>query len=224
MLGVALIVTSILLFAVAFVTGFLPFELASLVSFVLGVALLAVELEPRVRLALAADGMLGYLHALDGALKALKLTGKATYVPYGNQVKMVMSQENSVSTLDLPPVGAGLHDEIAGELGEMSDKGLGYFKLWVPKALTDNLSASDDVEISGDGASVEVTMAKPFVRRLCVDPFVTANVCCKMGCPLAGAVAQALAVTTGKEVRFENCAYDPRTQRAKTSLTLGKSG
>jgi hypothetical protein len=221
-LGVALIVTSILLFAVAFVTGFLPFELASLISFVLGVALLAVELEPRVRLALAADGMLGYLRSLDGALRALGLTGKATYLPHGNQVKMFMVQEATGSSLELPPVGSGIQDELVGELGDISEKGMGFFKLWVPKTLMDGLSASDDVKVSEEGPKVEVTMTKPFVRRLCVDPFVTANVCFRMGCPLAGAVAQSLAVTTGKEVRFEGCAYDPKTQRAKTSLVLGK--
>lgn len=222
-LGIALIVTSVLLFAVAFVTGFLPFELASLVSFVLGVALLAVELEPRVRLGLAADGMLGNLHSLDGALKALKVTGKATYVPLGNQVKMIVAQEGSAASVFLPPVGAGLYDEIVGELGQVSEKGLEFFKLWIPRTLMDNLSAAEDVGVTEEGARVDVTMSKPFVRRLCVDPFVIANVCCRMGCPLAGAVAQTLAATTGKEVHFENCSYDPIAQRAKTSLILGKS-
>jgi hypothetical protein len=223
-LGVALIVTSVLLFTVAFATGFLPFELASLVAFVLGVALLAVELEPRVRLALAADGMLGYIRSQESAFRALKATGKATYIPYGNQAKMAVARDDGGSTLEFPAVGTGLFDELVGELGEFSEKGLEFFKIWIPKTLMDNLSASDDVKVSGDGGNVEVTMSKPFVRRLCVDPFVTANVCCRMGCPLAGGVAQALAVTTGKEVRFEKCTYDPKTQKANTSLILGKSG
>jgi hypothetical protein len=219
-LGIALIVTSVLLFAVAFATGFLPFELTSLVSFVLGVALLAVELEPRVRLTLAADGMLGYLLALDGALRALRLTGKATYVPLGDQVKMAMVQDGTGLSVDLPPVGGGLHDEMVEDLGQMNEKGLEFFRLWIPRTLTESLSAAGEVKVSAKGPQVEVSMAKPFVRRLCIDPFVTANVCCRMGCPLAGAVAQSLAVTTGKDVHFEKCEYDPVKQTAKTSLTL----
>ena len=223
-LGAALIVTSVLLFAVAFVTGFLPFELASLVAFVLGIALLAVELEARVRLGLAADSMVGYLHTLDGALKSMRVLGGATYVPLGNEVRMVMEQDGASGRVELPPVGSGIHHELVEQLGELSEKGLDFFKLWVPKTLVDDLSASDEVKVSGEGAKIEISMSKPFVRRLCVDPFVNANVCCRMGCPLAAGVAQALAVTTGREVRFEACTYDPRSRTAKTSLTLAKSG
>jgi len=218
-LGITLIATSVLLFVVAFATGFLPFELTSLVSFVLGVALLAVELEPRARLSLAADSMLGYLQSLDGALKALHLAGKATYVPRGDQVKMVIGEEGTGRAVALPPVGAGLVDEIAGELGEMTEKGMEFFRLWLPRTLVENLSAAGEVKASSEGSRVEVSMSKPFVRRLCIDPFVTSNVCCRMGCPLAGAVAQSLAVTTGKDVLFEKCEYDPRSQTAKTYLT-----
>jgi len=48
---------------------------------------------------------------------------------------------------------------------------------------------------------------------------VNANVCCRMGCPLAGGVAQALAAATARDVQFEGCTYDPRTQRALITLT-----
>ena len=223
-LGVALIITSAVLFLVSSITGFLPFELASLVSFVLGIMLLAVELETRVRIRLSADGMLGYLRALDGALATMRATGKAAYVPHGKSVIMVMPPGVPGPGVELPPVGDGVNDEIVGELGDTSEKGLEYFETWVPKVLVDSLSAADKVKVSREGESLRVSMTKPFVRPLCVNPFVNAKVCCRMGCPLAGAVAQSLAVTTGREVQFENCTYDPRTQRAETLLSLGKSG
>jgi hypothetical protein len=222
-LGVTLILTSALLFVAAFVTSFLPFELGSLISFVLGVALLAVELEPRVRLSVAAEGMQGYIHAMDGALHAANAEGKATYVPHKNQATMAFEVGAGNSRLELPQVGAGLNDEFLKQLGDMEEKGLDYFSMWVPKALVDNLAAAEDVKVARDGDRVSVTMSKPFVRRLCVDPFVNANVCCRMGCPLAGAVAGALAVTTGKEVRFDICSYDPKAQRASTSLQVTQS-
>jgi hypothetical protein len=195
---------------------------ASLISFVLGVALLAVELEPRATLRVASDAMLGYLRTLDSTLKLLNVTGKATYVPHGSQVIMVMAGANS--PVDLPPVGAGIHDEIVGELGDSAQKGPDFFDLWIPRILVDNLSLSDEVKVSREGTGVRISMKRPFVRRLCVDPFVNANVCCRMGCPLAGSVAQNLALTSGREVQFENCTYDPGTQLAETRLTLGKSG
>lgn len=223
-LGVALIVTSAVLFLVASITGFLPFELASLVSFVLGIMLLAVELEAKVRIGLSADGMLGYLRALDAALATLRATGKAAYVPHGKSVTMVLPLDVPGPTAELPPVGDGINDEITGELGDMSEKGLEFFQTWVPKVLVDSLSAADTVKVSREGESLRVSMTKPFVRPLCVNPFVNARVCCRMGCPLAGAIAQSLAVTTGREVQFENCAYDPKAQRADTLLSLGKSG
>jgi len=223
-LGVALIVTSVLLFAVASVTGFLPFEIASLISFVLGVSLLAVELEPRVRFSLATDGMLGYLRSLDGTMKALRVMGQATFMPHGADVKMVMTQEATSSSIELPPVGSGLYQEIEDQLGDLDQKGIEFFKIWIPKTLVDNLAASDSVKVSEQGPRVEISMSRPFVRQLCVDPFVNANVCCRMGCPLAAGVAQALAAATRKDVHFENCTYEPKSQQAVTSLSLGKSG
>jgi len=214
-------VTSAVLFLVSFVTGYIGFEIASLVSFVLGVALLVVALEPRVRLSVSGDSMLGYVRSLNGTLQELRATGKATYAPLGSEVRMVIKKGDD-SELQLTPVGAGIHEEIQGELGEMSQKGVEFFNTWVPKVIEDNLSLAAGAKASWDGPDLKFSMNKPFVRKLCVDPFVNANVCCKMGCPLAGAVAQSLAFTTGREVQFENCIYDPTTQTAVTSLRIGK--
>jgi hypothetical protein len=221
-LGVALIASSASLYLVAYVTGFLPFEVASLVAFVLGVSLLAVELEPRTRLSVAADGMRGYIETLDETLKALKVTGKATYVPRGGRVTMAMASEPDGQQVELPPVSSGVYAEIKGELGEVDSKGASFFDFWVPKVLVDNLSMADEVKISREGDSVKVSMRRPFVRRLCVDRFVNEKVCCTMGCPLAGAVAEALAATTGRDARFVGCTYDPKTQRAETTLSQGQ--
>jgi len=217
-LGIALIAVSAVLYLVSFITGFLPFEVASLVSFVLGVVLLAAELEPRVKLSISADGMLGYVRSFNEALKALRVTGGATYVPRGGEVTMAMALDGGLK-VELPPVGGAIYDEILRELGEIDQKGEAFFDLWIPRVLAENLSVASDAKISRQGASVRVSMGKPFVRKLCVDPFVNANVCNRMGCPLASAVAQALATTTGRDVQFEGCTYDPKTQRAQTTLT-----
>ena len=224
LLGIALIVTCAVLFLVAFVTGFLAFELASLISFILGVALLAVELEPRVRISVAADTVLGHLKALDSSLGLLNASGKAIYSSDHDGVRMVLTGAGANSTIVLSPVGDGLYTEITDQVGELNNQGYEFFRLWVPKALADNLSMAEEVKVSRAEDKVDVTMKKPFVRTLCVDPFVNSKVCCRMGCPLAAAVAQSLAVATGKEVQFENCVYNPKTQRAVTSLTLGRKG
>jgi hypothetical protein len=191
-LGVALVVTSAILFLISYVTGYIGFEIASLISFVLGVALLAVELEPRVRLSVAGESMLGYVHSLDSTLHELKATGKATYVPLGNQVTMVLAREDGSPELQLPPVGEEIQQEFQGEVGEMNLKGIEFFNTWVPKVIEDNLSLAAGAKAAWDGPDLKFSMNKPFVRRLCVDQFVNANVCCRMGCPLAAAVAQSL--------------------------------
>ena len=218
MVGLALVAASAVLYFVSFITGFLPFEIASLVSFVLGITLLAVELEPRVRLGVAADGMLGYIRSLNDALKALKVNGRATYVPRGGEVTMAMAQDGD-SKVELPPVGGAIYQEIIGELGDINQKGEAFFDLWIPRVLAENLSMAEKVKVSRGGGDAKISMDKPFVRRLCIDPFVNANVCSRMGCPLAGALAQALAATTGKDVQFGGCTYDPKAQRALTTLT-----
>jgi hypothetical protein len=222
-MGLVLIVTSGLLFALAFVTLLLPLEIGSLISFVFGVALVAVELEPRVKLHVSSDGMLGSLRALSGALGALRLTGKTTYVPVGGQVKMVITPRGKQPQDELPSVGEGLHAAMVEQLGEMVGKGFDFFSFWIPKMLVEGFGASDQVKVSRQEDDVTVSIRRPFVRLLCVDPFVTANVCCRMGCPLAGSVAQALASTTGREIEFENCTYDPKLQLARTSLKIGRS-
>lgn len=222
-LGIVLIIASALLFLVAYVTGFVPFELASLISFILGVALLAVELEPRVRISVAADSMLGYLRGMDTAFALIGVTGNATYVPRGPSVKMAMSQGALSSGVELAPVGDGLYGEIAEQAGDLTKKGYDHFEMWVSRAVADNLSLTENFKVSRAEDIVKVSMRKPFVRPLCLDPFVNAKVCCRTGCPLAAAIAQALAVSTGREVKFEGCSYDPREQRAVTSLALGRS-
>lgn len=223
MFGVIFIATGSLLFGLAFETGLPVFELGALVAFVLGVILVAVEIEPRVRLYMASDSTLGYLKALVGALKILGVDSKAVYVPSGNNVKMVMALDAKGTTIDLAPVGEGLHSELIDELGEIQKKGFDFFSSWMPRMLVDGLGAADEVKVSREADRVRISLRRPFVRPLCVDPFVTENVCCKMGCPLAGALAQALASTSGREVKFEDCRYDPKLQVATTSLDLGRS-
>jgi hypothetical protein len=222
LLGIVLVITCAVFFLVAFVTGFLVFEVASLVSFILGVALLAVELEPRVRISVAADTALGYLRTLDKALNLLHASGKATYSNRGGSIAMVIPGTGASPWVELPPVGDGLYHEVSDQVGDLNNQGYEFFRMWVPRALADDLSMAEEVGVSRAEDKVDVSMKKPFVRPLCVDPFVNSRVCCRMGCPLAGAVAQSLAAATGREVQFENCAYDPKTQRAVTSLTLGR--
>jgi hypothetical protein len=222
LLGIVLVITCAVLFLVAFVTGFLVFEVASVVSFILGVALLAVELEPRVRISVAADTALGYLRTLDNALSLLNASGKATYSGRGGSIAMVIPGTGASPWVELPPVGDGLYAEVSDQVGDLNNQGYEFFRMWVPRALADDLSMAEAVGVSRAEDKVDVSMKKPFVRPLCVDPFVNSRVCCRMGCPLAGAVAQSLAAATRREVQFENCVYDPKTQRAVTSLTLGK--
>lgn len=136
---------------------------------------------------------------------------------------MAMAQDWGPS-VEFPPVSQGIYEEIAKELGDISQKGESFYDLWIPRVLAEDLAMTDDVKITRQGQTVEVSMGKPFVRRLCADPFVNANVCCRMGCPLAAALAQSLAVATAKDVAFEGCVYDPKAQRATTTLTEGKVG
>jgi hypothetical protein len=221
--GVVLIATGGLLFGLAFETGLPVFEVGALVAFVLGVILVAVEIEPRIKLNMASDSTLGYLKALVSALKILGAEGNATYLPEENEVRMVVTRNDKGAPIELTPVGDGLYSEFVEELGEMQRKGFDFFTSWMPRIIVDGIGAADKVSIAKEGDRVTIALRRPFVRPLCVDPYVNANVCCRMGCPLARSLAQALAATTGREVKFEKCAYDPKSQKATTTLDLGRS-
>jgi hypothetical protein len=105
-------------------------------------------------------------------------------------------------------------------LGDLRGMGSDHANLWLPRVMVDGLGLAQHVSIRQKKESVDTVMVKPFVRSLCVNDFMTKNICGTTGCPLAASVAEALALSSGKPMKHLGCHYDPITQTATARLAV----
>lgn len=213
--GVSLLVLSAILFVVSFVLADLAAEVASVSSFLVGVALLSYEVEPRVKVYPSGMSQLGPLRVASELFLKQGIQGAATYVPGDDGVSMSFpGSRGETNSLNFSPIGHGLHGAYENELGPIRGKGVDYLVLWLPRTIVDGLGLAEKVKMKRSGDEVETVLTKPFIRPLCVNAFMKENYCSNIGCPLVASVAEALANSAGKPVKHLGCVYDPTTQTA----------
>lgn len=220
--GVALLGLSGVFLALSFLTSFVAFEILALVSFVVGVFLISVELEPRTKLLPSAESLMGPLLALAGDLEARGFGGNVVYVPRNEGVTMRVTKKNekeesgrvrkknnrTSDPLELLPVGRGIVVSVEREIGSLKDAEFSYLKAWVPKAFEKGLSLAEGARIDSRDGGFDALFDRPFVRPLCVREEFNQKVCGTIGCPLVSSVGEILASSTGKEVAYRGCSYD----------------
>jgi hypothetical protein len=222
--GLALLGLSGVFLALSFLTAFTPFEILALVSFVVGVFLISVELEPRTKLLPSAESLMGPLLALARDLEARGFGGSAVYVPRSGGVTMrVTKNDGSSGPLELVPVGKGIVVSVEREVGSLKDAEFSYLRAWVPKAFEKGLSLAEGARIDSRDGRFEASFDRPFVRPLCVREEFNQKVCGTLGCPLVSSVGEILASSTGKEVAYHGCSYDRirQTSHAVYELKAG---
>ncbi len=213
--GLILVTSSVILFVVAYFFPILVVEVASITSFTIGVYLLAYEAEPRVRLYPASMSLLGPIQNMVAQMKRANLEGRAVYVPNLNGVSMTFGSEwFTPADGGLPPPGHGLFESYEAELGPMYREGMEKALLWLPRLMVDGLNLAKSVRMKTSNDETTTVAERPFVRTLCLNEFMRANVCGTMGCPLMASVAEALARSTDRPVKHLGCSYDPTTQIA----------
>jgi hypothetical protein len=213
-MGLLLVVSSAVLFVVAFFFPILVVEVSSIVAFTVGVYLIAYDAEPRVRLYPAAMSMLGPIQTMVAQMKRGVLVGRAVYIPDGTNVSMFGSESPHTADNGLPPCGHGLLEAYENELGPVGGEGIEKALLWLPRVMVDGLNLAKGVRMKKSGDQVTTVAERPFVRALCMNDFMTANVCGTTGCPLMASVAETLAKSTKNAVKHLACSYDPVTQTA----------
>lgn len=219
--GLAFLGLSGTFLAVSFLTSFGPFEILALASFVVGVFLVSVELEPRVKLVPSAESLMGPLLALSDELRTRGFAGNATYVTLKDGVAMrVPRSDGSPDYLDLVPVGRGISSSVEREIGALKDAEFSYVKTWVPKAMEKGLNLAQGMKITSRGENLEVAFDRPFVRPLCVREEINQRVCKSLGCPLVSAFGEILASSTGKEVVYQGCKYDRSKETSQAGYLL----
>ncbi|MDA4126956.1 MAG: hypothetical protein OK452_07115 [Thaumarchaeota archaeon] len=219
--GLALLAVCGAFLAIAFLTAYVAFEMMAIASFIVGIFLIAFDLEPRIKLLTSAEGLLGPLVALADNLEARGYDGKAIYVPGKEGTSMrVPSSQGLLEPFGMTPVGRGLAASIERELGAMRETEFSYVKEWVPRALESGLDVVERARIEARDGTVEATFEKPYVRPLCVKEDFNDRVCSRIGCPLVSSVGEILASSSGKEVHYLGCKYDRSAQIARASYRM----
>lgn len=219
--GLAFLGISGVFLAVSFLTSFAPSEILAIASFVVGVFLISVELEPRVKLVPSAESLFGPLLALSNDLAARGFDGNTTYASRPEGVTMRVSRnDGSPDYLDIEPVGRGLSDSIEREVGPLKDAEFSYVMTWVPKAIEKGLDLADEVKIRLKEGTISVDFDRPFVRPLCVREDFNRKVCRSVGCPLVGSLGEILALSTGNNVEYHGCTYDRSTEASHALYEL----
>ena len=220
--GLTLVILSAALFAGAFYTSVLILEVGSVSSFVIGVALLAYEAEPRVKLFPSMSSLIGPLMVVEDLLKEHGVSNSNALFeksPKGEGSGEVMTFVGDADGKDaprysIPPLGQGLVKAYEMELGDLTKLELDGAKVWLPKVMVEGLGLADRVDMKSSGSEVTTTIEKPFVRALCVQDFMAQGMCRVSGCPLAASIGQTLAKASGKSVTHNGCTYDPIAQKA----------
>lgn len=223
--GLAMLAVSGAFLALAFLTGYSPFEMVALTSFVIGVFLISTELEPRVKLLPAAEGLTGSLAALSSELASRGFEGTAAYVPQdGNVAMQFRKPDGQERPLTLPSVGHGLAVALEREVGPLAEAEFSYVKAWVPRALEKGLGLAESAKLDSKDGRVEVTLRRPYVRPLCGSEEFNKTVCCRFGCPLVSSLGEVLALSSEAEVTYRGCNYDHKTQTSTATFSMeGKS-
>jgi hypothetical protein len=213
--GVALLVLSAALFALAFATGTLISEVSSLTAFVLGSLLLVASFEQRVTIFPAVEAVEGPVKAFVSLMEEKGWVGKAAFVPGPGGVRMTLVTHNSpTESIELNPYGHDLVEYYESQAGELKGRGLGFVEDWLPRVLTDAAGLVQSASVTRDKNEVSTKLVQPFVRPLCVKPFFTEKVCNSLGCPLINSIGEGIASATGDVVSHVRCSYDPLTQTA----------
>ncbi|MDG6903965.1 MAG: hypothetical protein JRM96_03540 [Nitrososphaerota archaeon] len=218
--GLAMLVVSGAFLSFAFLTNYTLFEMVALVSFVMGVFLIATELEPRVKLLPSAEGLVGPLLALSSGLAAHGFEGTAVYVPQEGGVVMRFKKQGEAGSSAMPPVGHGLAVALEREIGPLADAKFSYVSNWVPKAVEKGLGLADRVTIDYKDGRVDATLKRPYVRTLCGNEGFNKQVCCRFGCPLVGSLGEILAASSGTEVAYQGCIYEHRSQTSTATFKM----
>lgn len=218
--GGLLVLASTFLFVVAYFHPNLAVQVASVSCFTIGIFLLVYEAEPQMRLYPASMSLLGSMQVMVSAMKQQKCEGSAVYSPEETGLTVSFAQGSDPRPSSLPPCGQGLYEAYERELGDLRGKGFDYAKLWLPRVMVDGLGLAQSVRIHQKKEGIDTVMVKPFVRSLCVNEFMTRNVCGTTGCPLVASVSETLALSSGKPVRHLGCEYDPKTQTATARLAV----
>ncbi|MBS7634664.1 hypothetical protein KEJ34_04095, partial [Candidatus Bathyarchaeota archaeon] len=114
----------------------------------------------------------------------------------------------------ISPPGLGILDQIEKEMGkDLSGIQLSDLSETLPPIITENLQLAKEIEVRSEGSRIHVSMINPAYRSLYTSEDLKSVRF--LGCPIASAIACAIAKSTGKIVFIQKIEASQEDQAVK---------
>ncbi len=226
------------LLLLAFFTRYIVFEITSILALLIGILFAFSSAESYIRAEVARRIASSALLPLSELVERLGYAGKVVYLPPAKGAstgRVLLSKSGDVarSLIESGQVDAGsdegvlvsspgevLFGAVEEEFSDLRAAELDYFLEWLPRVLVDGLGLAARAEAVRNWDEVIVQLWSPSLGMWHQQPWV-GKVCERVGCPVNGAVALALAKITGRAVFVSGCKEMAKSQITKMEYSLG---
>lgn len=231
-----MVVGSVLLL-LAFFTRYIVFEVVSIVALLLGIIYAFIGAESYVRADVARRVASSSLLPLQQLLEKFDYGEKAVYLPPldgakagrvllpaapGTVQKLVETGQLEMTDkgVMISSTGEVLFEAIEEEFSDLQAIELDYFLEWLPRVLVDGLGLAVRAEAVRKQDEITARLWSATLGQWHRQPWV-GKVCEQIGCPINGAIALALAKTTGRAVSISGCSELVKSRITKMTFMLG---
>ncbi len=221
--GTILFIFGGVLFALAFLTRFIVFEVSAILSLLVGAVLMSTSAEPYVKRRVANNVGISSFKALAELLTA-KTSGANPIFEYDKQSSSISvtlaenSSEGSEATLGppvkgqtIPSSGEALLEDIRRELNGSDTLQLEQMLDSLPRTLVYGVGLAEKIEVEQRSESIEVRLWGMSFRDFCMNEDVRL-LCGRVGCPVNGSIASLLALSSRKSILAKGCTFNGRGQ------------
>ncbi len=226
------------LLLLAFFTKYIVFEITSIFALLIGILFAFTSAETYVRAEIARRIASSSLLPLGQLIEKLGFTENAIYLPpakgaTAGRVMLSKSEDAPQSLLEsgqidtlsdrgllVSSTGEILFEAIEEEFSDLHETELDYFLEWLPRVLVDGLGLAARAEAVRNQDEVSVHLWSATLGQWHQQPWV-GKLCGQMGCPVNGAVALALAKTTGRAVLISRCNESGKSRTTRMEYRLG---
>jgi len=226
-LGGLMIISSGILLIIGYLTRYLTFEIASIMTLLVGAILFLYNLDPQIRIRPVSQTLLSIIRSFIDLREFLDSSGRGIFIPSEDgsvnleipikvgenlREKSIKSNLKNNNSISIRSPGNGLYRLYVEELGELNEMELSYLFKWLPKTMVERLNLCEKVEFTVVNDTYHTVLTRPFLRDICRREDVKEPICYSIGCPLTSSIADSLAMFSGKKIQHVTCRYEHNQQ------------
>lgn len=219
--GIALLVIGLLSLPILLITHDLVFEITFLLTMPVGLLLIFRSVETYVRAGTSSVIFTSLLYDFKALSDALLVDDRPLFVPTGKgEVQVCFGDSSSGKSVVLPELAKPLTSIYELELGRLSGLELRYLSMNLPKVIVDGLQLAEAARIEAEGDNISFTVERPTFWTLYLEDGLK-PLYDKIGCPLAWSVAESIAKSSGRIVRYVGYECSERERLLRYRYVLG---